>query len=122
MVEPHADPLHLAQCRNVNDPEQGPCGVRLDAAHLTDNDSPSDDLLNLQQRLLHARPYGASSSLDPLAGHNRMTDLFVLAALIRATWPLTAHLAPSPSLARALDHDIGRPGPAPSLRISTTAQ
>ncbi|MYT19820.1 hypothetical protein GTW69_05870 [Streptomyces sp. SID7760] len=122
MVEPHADPLHPSQCRNVTDPEQGPCGARLDTAHLTDNDNPSDELLSLQQHLLRARPYGARSSLDPLAGHNRMTDLFVLAALIRATWPLTAHLAPSPSLARALDHDVGRPGPAPSLRISTTAQ
>ncbi|WP_129260263.1 hypothetical protein [Streptomyces sp. M3] len=79
-------------------------------------------MLNLQDRLLCARPYGTSSALDSLAGHNRMTDLFVVAALIRATWPLTADLAPSPSLARALDHDIGRPGPAPSLRISTTAQ
>ncbi|MFC9627612.1 hypothetical protein ACFTXM_49395 [Streptomyces sp. NPDC056930] len=51
-----------------------------------------------------------------------MTDFLVLAALVRATWPLTANLAPSESLAQALDHDISRPGPAPSLRISTTAQ
>ncbi|WP_157867720.1 hypothetical protein [Streptomyces prasinus] len=121
IVEPHLDPLHPAQCRNIADPEQGPCGARLDTTDL-DSDISSDDLLHLQQRLLQARPYGASRSLDPLAGHNRMTDLLVLAALIRATWPLTANLAPSGSLAQVLDHDLGRPGPAPSLRISATAQ
>ncbi|MCG7526923.1 TniQ family protein [Streptomyces sp. OfavH-34-F] len=122
IVEPHADPLHPAQCRNVVDPRRGPCGARLDTADLNASDFPSDDLLHLQRRLLQARPYGASSALDPLAGHNRMTDLLVLAALIRATWPLTANLAPSGSLAQALEDDLSRPGPAPSLRISSTAQ
>ncbi|WP_434600060.1 TniQ family protein [Streptomyces sp. A5-4] len=119
MTSPRLDPLHPAQCRNVVEPGRGPCGARLDTAHLTDSDIPSDDLLDLQQRLLHARPYGAHSPLDPLAGHNRMTDLLVLAALIRATWPLAADLAPSGSLAQALDQDLSRPGPAPSLRSST---
>lgn len=122
IVEPHLDPLHPAQCRNVAGPDRGPCGARLDTTDLTDSDIPSDDLLDLQQRLLQARPYGTRSPLDPLAGHNRMTDLLVLAALIRATWPLTDNLAPSDSLARALDHDLSRSGPAPSLRISSTAQ
>ncbi|MGW0294156.1 TniQ family protein [Streptomyces tuirus] len=122
IVEPHLDPLHPAQCRNVVEPRHGPCGARLDTADLTDSDIPSEGLLDLQQRLLQARPYGIRRSLDPLAGHNRMTDLFVLAALIRATWPLSTSLAPSGSLAQALDHDLGRPEPAPSLRISTTAQ
>ncbi|MFC9627613.1 TniQ family protein [Streptomyces sp. NPDC056930] len=65
IVEPHAEPLHPAQCRNVVDPGQGPCGAQLDTADLTDSDIPSDDLLDLQQRLLQARPYGASRSLDP---------------------------------------------------------
>lgn len=50
-----------------------------------------------------------------------MTDLLVLAALTRATWPLAASWTPSGSLAQALDHDLTRPGPAPSLRISTAA-
>ncbi|MEV4874232.1 TniQ family protein [Streptomyces syringium] len=122
IVEPHLDPLHPGQCRNIVDPQQGPCGARLDIADLNDRDIPSDDLLDLQHRLLQSRPYGTRSPLDPLAGHNRMTDLLVLAALIRATWPLTDNLAPSDSLARALDHDLSRPGPAPSLRISTAAQ
>ncbi len=121
IVEPHLDPLHPAQCRNVVDPGQ-PLRARLDTIDLTDSDIPSDNLLDLQQRLLQARPYGAHRSLDPLAGHNRMTDLLVLAALIRATWPLTANLAPSGPLTQALDHDLSRSGPAPSLRLSTTAQ
>ncbi|CAL9330944.1 hypothetical protein SUDANB15_00066 [Streptomyces sp. enrichment culture] len=68
IVEPHADPLHPAQCRNVIDPGQGPCGARLDTADLNAGDFPSDELLHLQHRLLQARPYGASSPLDPLAG------------------------------------------------------
>lgn len=121
IVEPHLDPLHPAQCRNVLDPSRGPCGARLDTTDPADSDTPSHDLLDLQQRLLQARPYGVPSSLDPLAGHNRMTDLLVLAALTRATWPLAASWTPSGSLAQALDHDLTRPGPAPSLRISTAA-
>ncbi|MCZ0984386.1 TniQ family protein [Streptomyces diastatochromogenes] len=120
IVEPHVDPLHPAQCRNVVDPRRGPCGARLDTADLNASDFLSDDLLDLQQRLLQARPYGAGRSLDPLAGHNRMTDLFILAAFVRATWPLTAFHAPSKELAQALHEDLKRPGPAPSLRLSTT--
>ncbi|WP_432154990.1 TniQ family protein [Streptomyces tricolor] len=121
IAEPHVGGLHPAQCRNVLDSGREPCGARLD---FTDHDSsrPSADLLDLQTRLLQATPYGASRSLDPMAGHNRMTDLLVMASLIRATWPLMANRAPSDSLARALDRDLKRPGPAPSLRISTIAQ
>lgn len=122
IAEPFIGALHPAQCRNVVTPGQGPCGARLDSTDLHDGNRPSEDLLDLQRRLLRAHPYGASRPFDPMAGHNRMTDLLIVAAFIRATWPLTAPQAPSDSLAQALEHDVKRPGPAPSLRLSTISQ
>ncbi|MEU5231686.1 hypothetical protein AB0G82_20740 [Streptomyces anulatus] len=56
-----------------------------------------------------------------MAGHNRMSDLLIMTTLTRATWPLTAHHASNDVLARALDQDLERPGPAPSLRLSANA-
>ncbi|MFD5728454.1 TniQ family protein [Streptomyces sp. NPDC058368] len=116
--EPHVGGLHPAQCRNVPHPRAGACAARLDTPIGTSEDLPTPELLDLQDRLHRAQPYGAGQSPDPMAGHNRMSDLLIMATLTRATWPLTAHHTSNNALARALDQDLERPGPAPSLRLS----
>ncbi|MEI7033599.1 TniQ family protein [Streptomyces pratensis] len=117
--ELHVQGLHPAQCRNVPYPRGGTCGARLDTSPGTGDDRPTSELLDLQSRLHRAQPYGTSPSPDTMAGHNRMSDLLIMATLTRATWPLTAQHASSGALARALGHDLARPGPAPSRRLST---
>ncbi|WP_411138439.1 TniQ family protein [Streptomyces sp. C10] len=114
--------LHPAQCRNLVGPDRVPCGTRLDSADLHDSSGPSPDLLDLQSRLPRAHLQGTSQALDPMAAHSRMTDLLILAAFIRVTWPLMAHQAPSESLAQSLDYDLKRPGPSPALRLSSTTE
>lgn len=110
--------LHPVQCRNRVGLDRVPCGARLDDIELRNREHASADLLDLQDRLLRAAPYGNPTS-DPTAAHNRMADVLVLAAIVRATWPMTAHQTPSQALAQALDDDLKRPGPSSAQRLSS---
>jgi TniQ len=105
--------LHPAQCRAALQPQAvgrhaRPCGARLDAPARAGEDSPpTDDLLALQDRLLHllspGEPADAMSVGQPATPAQYFTDLRLACSLINGAWPHSRNLITGPGMAGCLD-------------------
>jgi TniQ len=107
--------LHPAQCRAQTNPGNGRrlpacCGARLDFPTTQPPVPAAEALLDLQRRivdLLHDDgPDLVTSAGQPTQPARYFTDLRVLTLLVNLSWPACRHMAPSPTLAEAIDRHI----------------
>jgi|CZKT01.1.fsa_nt_gi hypothetical protein len=120
IIDRPAELLHPAQCRNTTTAgEAGPhpaaCGARLDAAEPDPGSPGTPDLrplLALQEHLLDllqpGGPPATTSIGQEITVSRYFTDLRLVAALIRGTWPQGRHWAGCPAAADALGRHVTR--------------
>jgi hypothetical protein len=112
--------LHPAQCRAALKPQAAgrharPCGARLDAPARPGEDPPvPDDLLALQDRLLHLlSPEGPAATMSvgrPATPAQYFADLRHICSLINGAWPHSRNLIAGPRMAQRLGQYIASTG------------